>query len=135
MRYRLSKAMRLRTSGDFAAIRANSRRLECGAFSLQILSNPAVITESPRRRVGIVASKRVGNAVVRNRCKRLLREVFRLNQHQLPGNCEVLLQARHPLASLSFGEVNSLYLKQLSRYLGNQPEQIASEPGQATPDL
>lgn len=117
MRYRLTKAMRLKTSGEFATIRANSRRTECGAFSLQILQKLAQEGTPPLRRVGIVASKRVGDAVTRNRCKRFLREAFRLNQHLLPPHCEVLLQARHPLASLTASETNNLYRDRLARYL------------------
>lgn len=133
MRYRLSKAMRLSTSGEFAAIRANSRRLECGAFSLQILVKPSDISSKPIRRIGVVASKRVGDAVTRNRCKRLLREAFRLNQHALPANCEVLLQARHSLATMSFEQVNTLFTNQLSRYLRNHSEKSAPEASPPIP--
>lgn len=35
-------------------------------------------------RLGLTVSRRVGNAVARNRWKRLLRESFRLTQHRLP---------------------------------------------------
>lgn len=44
---------------------------------LILLAAPGVDPRSPTR-VGIVASKRVGNAVVRNRTRRRLREVMRL---------------------------------------------------------
>lgn len=44
-----------------------------------------------RPRLGLVVSKKVGNAVVRGRWKRLLREAFRLTQHELPPLDLVLL--------------------------------------------
>ena len=50
-------------------------------------------------RLGVVASKKVGNAVERARAKRRLREVFRLNRHLLPPGfrADVVLVARRAI--------------------------------------
>ena len=48
-------------------------------------------------RLGVVASRKVGGSVQRARAKRRLREVYRLNRHQLAGDCDVILVARYSL--------------------------------------
>lgn len=56
-------------------------------------------------RLGITVSRRVGNAVARNRWKRLLREAFRLSQHELPSlDLVFVVRASEPptLAQLMF---------------------------------
>jgi ribonuclease P protein component len=45
-------------------------------------------------RLGISASRRIGNAVVRNRWKRLIREAFRLTQSQLPDGIDLIVIPR-----------------------------------------
>lgn len=44
----------------------------------------AVPNERPAWRLGLAVSSRVGHAAIRVRCKRLIREAFRLAQHDLP---------------------------------------------------
>jgi len=91
MRFR--PAQHIRRTWEFQQVRQHGRRRDCGAFLLHLWISPEGET-APLRRLGVVASKRVGNAVARNRAKRLLRETFRLHQEALPIQCDVVLTAR-----------------------------------------
>ena len=53
-------------------------------------------------RLGITVPKRLGGAVVRNRIKRRVREVFRQHRQELPGGWDVVLNPRRSAASVAF---------------------------------
>jgi ribonuclease P protein component len=66
-------------------------------------------------RLGVVTSKKIGDAVQRGRARRLLRESFRLHQHDLTQPVEMVLVARNSIAGKMFADVEKDYLTALKR--------------------
>jgi ribonuclease P protein component len=66
-------------------------------------------------RLGIVTSGKIGNAVVRSRARRLLRETFRLHQHDLAQPVDLVLVARPSIAGKSFAAVEKDFLTTLRK--------------------
>jgi ribonuclease P protein component len=56
-------------------------------------------------RLGITVTRKIGNAVVRNRIKRLVREVFRLNRTRLPEGLDLVWVAKQQAAQVCFADV------------------------------
>ena len=70
--FALPPARRLRRRGEFQRVFDTGRRAH-GRF-LTVIAAPG---EAPVTRLGIVASRKLGGAVARNRAKRLIRNIFR----------------------------------------------------------
>jgi ribonuclease P protein component len=71
--------------------------------------------EDPDLGMGIVAGKRFGSAVERNRAKRLLREFFRLNQERIREGFDLVVIARRGMRGLSYKETEGRLLELLRR--------------------
>jgi ribonuclease P protein component len=79
----------LHQPAEFRAVRQRGKKLTDAYFSLSVLAN-----DESRPRLGLaIATRTFGTAVARNRIKRLARESFRLNQHELP-SVDVMVSAR-----------------------------------------
>lgn len=63
-----------------------------------------------QNRVGITAGKKLGHAVVRNRTKRRLREVYRLNEARFQPGWDIVVVARSRAVSASFDQLTQSYL-------------------------
>ena len=61
-------------------------------------------------RVGITVSKKLGHAVVRNRVRRRLREVYRLNEHRFSQGWDIVVVARTKAIHTDFGKLIQNYL-------------------------
>jgi ribonuclease P protein component len=88
--HRLCRTQRIRKRADFVRIQDSPVRVS--TRHLLLLLAPASLETSPR--LGVVASRKVGGAVVRNRAKRLVREAFRLHPEVFPGGIDVVIIVR-----------------------------------------
>ena len=65
---------------------------------------------SDKNRVGITTGKKLGHAVVRNRARRRLREVYRLNEAMFKPGYDIVVVARHKCVTADFQKLCKAYL-------------------------
>ena len=96
-RLRFPKAARLTQTAEFARVRTEGRPVHGKMMVLGVLKGCG----DADGRVGIVTSKRVGNAVIRNRVRRRLRELFRAMRPRLIPGLWLVVVAKSPAAKAS----------------------------------
>jgi len=80
---------RVRKRVEFLKIQDGGLRVSTSRFVLILSASAAPDSGSPR--LGITASRRVGNAVVRSRAKRLVREAFRATRELWPAGVDLVV--------------------------------------------
>ena len=79
---------------------------------------------SEYNRVGVTVSKKLGHAVVRNRTRRRLREVYRLNEEKFSPGWDIVVVARSRAVEAPFSALTRSYLN-----LAKKAGILASEEG------
>lgn len=123
MNARFPKSVRILASRDFQ--RAHESSL-FGADATLVIK--AVRNGMPRSRLGLSVSRQTGNAVVRNRWKRLIREAFRTRQNSLPAGWDLVVRPRRGAVAELDQIVNSLV--SLARRIARMAER---NPGTGRP--
>ncbi|PIE32151.1 ribonuclease P protein component [candidate division KSB3 bacterium] len=95
------KHERIRRKNDFQRVFQNGKK----SSSSSCIVYSAVSPTQRCCRLGIVASRKVGNAVTRNRCKRIVREIFRTRKDIFPQGSDTVVVVRRNMASKCYNDV------------------------------
>jgi ribonuclease P protein component len=127
IRFKFSRSARLSRSSEFRLVKASGKSWTGKYLVLAILMRD---TEESTR-IGIIATKRLGNAVSRNLVRRRIREIFRLNRHRIKKGFWVVTIARLSAAKAAFDELQRDWLRLVERASILAPDSHGSHP----PDL
>jgi len=115
----IPKEFRIKNSNEFSSIRRLGLRRVMPYFITQLKfseSSDASTGSKPLTRLGIIASRRVGNAVVRNRGKRIFRRLFYKHQSLLPEGSQLVVILRLGLNKMSFSQLEKDFLETCTWY-------------------
>lgn len=104
MSYTFGREKRILTGADFRRVLRHGARVKGEHFVAVALP---VRGRGAARRLGLTVSRKVGCAVERNRLKRRVRELFRLNYEHLLQSVDFVVIAQPGAAQLSFGEIRA----------------------------
>ena len=94
----------VKENGDFRRIYRRGRSAVSGGVVVYCLKNRKGMS-----RLGVTVSTKLGHAVVRNRCRRRLREVYRLEKPQLKTGYDIILVARSRTATAPWPELQKQF--------------------------
>ncbi|MFC1752498.1 ribonuclease P protein component [Thermoproteota archaeon] len=99
LRFTFPLTRRIRKKVHFKYVYAHAKRMDNALVRIYV-------SQSFKERGGVafIASKRVGNAVQRNKCRRRLSEIYRLNQHKIMNNIDIIFVAKNRLLDISFDQ-------------------------------
>jgi ribonuclease P protein component len=99
----LQREYRLRRRNDFRKVFRGGTSVANRQFVLYAFKR----TDGEVSRVGISISRKVGKAVVRNRIKRLIKEIVRQWMDQIHSEMDLILIVRNPVVGLDYKEMES----------------------------
>jgi ribonuclease P protein component len=114
----LKKSERIRKRRSYLQIYQHGKRSFTKHFTIVVSENDL---DFPR--LGVTVTKKIGNAVKRNRIKRLIREFFRLNKDRFKASQDIVIIAKGNTSSMKYADV----CRELGVLLTKEPQNITQE--------
>ena len=108
--YQLDKQKRICKNREYQIVYRKGRSFVNRLAVIYILPRP-----SQQTRVGFVTGKKIGCAVERNRCRRLMKEVYRLHQYELEDGYDIVLIGRGFLKDVNYANAEKSILQLFRR--------------------
>jgi ribonuclease P protein component len=105
----LARSQRVRHAEEYHLLRQCGTVIHCQSFIFSYLKHE--VSAPQPSRLGVIASRKVGNAVIRNKAKRRFREIFRKHQQELSSNCDLVIVVRSNFVKKSYQELEIQFLK------------------------
>jgi len=102
----LHKDLRISRGKEYSYLYKNGRRISGRYIIVFVKEN-----QLAHNRFGIVTSKKIGNAIIRNRAKRQIREVIRKNLNNLQPGYDVVVVARYNMKETIFELIEKDFLR------------------------
>ena len=103
--YELPKSSIIRNKFEFNRVYSKGRSYVNHMMIIHVINSDKV-----KGKIGFAVGKKIGNAVIRNRIKRLMREAYRISQHEIDQNVSMILIARKPLIDVKSNVVQNAFI-------------------------
>ncbi|MBD2860720.1 MULTISPECIES: ribonuclease P protein component [Paenibacillus] len=107
----MEKELRLTRREDFNKIYRYGKSAANQQYVVYSLPNPRI----ERFRMGVSVSKKLGSAVVRNRIRRVLKEIVRLNEQKIRSHYDFVVIARKPVVEMDYQAMEKSLMHVLKR--------------------
>lgn len=110
----MDKIYRLRSNMEFKKTYKGGKNYWNRNFILYVRKNGLDYS-----RVGYSITKKIGNSVVRNKIRRRMKEVYRLNFHNIKGGYDLIFIPKRNVVDISYKEIESaiLHILRISKVL------------------
>lgn len=109
-RFKFGKMERIKSKKGFQLVYNSGRSVVDALSVIYVLTSPA-----ERVQIGLAVGKKLGNAVLRNHVKRMMREVFRNRKHELKAGSHIVWVARKKLIAADYNTYDRVFMRLAKR--------------------